>query len=508
MRVVADDKSSSTSRFLLTTSAENGREISLLEQKSRDAGARFAAAPAFSRRDPRAPITSAKTSLCANQEDKKPCGKRILMRHVFRGSDGVSSQKPEEWAIAHQELVRLAKARAVVDWEQGEWMLRALRAGVHVRLAYATFAEYIERLFGDKPRTTEERLRVAEALEELPEMSQLLRTGVLCWSAVRELTRVTTQDNVGQWLEAARGRTVREIERLVRGHSRGDKPDNPVDPSLVKHTLRFQVRAETIATFREAMAKLGRDSGEKLDDDAALLLMARHILGGPTEEGRAGYQIALTVCEQCGRGAQQAAGEMIPLESEVIEMASCDAQLIGSVDAAPPAALRHDSAHVSDADTGPQAKPARATQTIPPAVRRRVMRRDGGRCVVPGCRNSRFIDVHHIHPRAEGGGHEPDGLVCLCGRHHRALHRGQIIVEGRVSTGLTFRHADGTVYGQTVSPLAADAYSKLFQALRSMGFRETEARQALERVRASAHVGADASVEVLLREALKVLAPN
>ena len=64
---------------------------------------------------------------------------------------------------------------------------------------------------------------------------------------------------------------------------------------------------------------------------------------------------------------------------------------------------------------------ARATQTIPPAVRRQVMRRDRKRCVVPGCTNHRFVDVHHLDPRSEGGGHDPDRLAVLCGSHHRAV---------------------------------------------------------------------------------------
>jgi hypothetical protein len=33
------------------------------------------------------------------------------------------------------------------------------------------------------------------------------------------------------------------------------------------------------------VAKLRRDAGETLDDDATLLLMARHVLGGPTDYG-------------------------------------------------------------------------------------------------------------------------------------------------------------------------------------------------------------------------------
>jgi hypothetical protein len=36
----------------------------------------------------------------------------------------------------------------------------------------AAFAEYVERVFGYKSRTTQEKLRVAEALESLPELAR------------------------------------------------------------------------------------------------------------------------------------------------------------------------------------------------------------------------------------------------------------------------------------------------------------------------------------------------
>jgi hypothetical protein len=58
--------------------------------------------------------------------------------------------------------------------------------------------------------------------------------------------------------------------------------------------MRFEVSGEVLATFREAMVKLRRDAGGSLDDDAALLQMARQGLGGPTDCGRASYQVAVT----------------------------------------------------------------------------------------------------------------------------------------------------------------------------------------------------------------------
>jgi RuvA, C-terminal domain/HNH endonuclease len=444
-------------------------------------------------------------------------------------SEGRDTQQPRtDWRRAHEELSRLARCRARLDWEEGRSLLDALRSGAHLHLGFGSFGEYVERLLGYKQRSTDERLRVAEAVQNLPELGQALREGRVTWSVVRELTRVATPENEHAWLDVARGRTVRQIEELVAGHMPGDRPEDAYGSSLRRHVLRFEVSADTFATFGEAMAKLRRASGSRLDDDAALLLLARQTLGGPNEPGRATYQIGLTVCEECGRGWQQGRSEMVEVGSDIVEMANCDAQHLGRIDPQPApvgnsgqcedtatsaahACLERETVRVVDAGERKSAhvgaRASRARQDVPPAVRRLVMRRDGGRCVVPGCSQGVFVDIHHVVPRSEGGDHDPDRLAVLCCAHHRALHRGQLIIEGRVSAGLVFRHADGTKYGHVVHPRAAAILEEAFRALRSLGFRESEARRALESVRAKAHVG-DPSIQGILRQALTWLASD
>lgn len=382
------------------------------------------------------------------------------------------------WKRAHHELERIAKARARLDHEEGRWLLVAWRERAHAELGFGSFAEYVERLLGHSPRATAERLRVAEALERLPALDAALQHNTLGWSAVRELTRVATPATEADWLAAAEGLSARDIERLVSGRAPGDRPTDAARDEARRHRLSFDVSADTLATFRQAVAALRRSSGSPLDDDATLLLLARHVLGGPADAGRASYQIEMTVCERCGAGAQLGKGEAVPVTPEVVEMARCDAQCI---------------------------QPGtRAAQTIPPATRREVMRRHHGACAVPGCRNAVFVDLHHVEPRAEGGSHDPEKLVALCSAHHRALHRGQLLIEGSASTGFSFRHADGSAYGAPRSPQAAASTSRAFRALTSLGYKEREARRAIESV--PTHVGM--GDEALLRAALRTLSES
>jgi hypothetical protein len=572
----------------------------------------------------------------------------------------------EEWALAHEALSKLRLKRAALDAEEGRWLLRAFRAATHLYFGYASFGEYIERLFGLSRRATEEKLRVAGALEALPELAAALRSGKLNWSVVRELSRVAVPETEHEWVLAACGKTARQVERMVSGLAPGATPADRRRPELVRHILRFDVGAETLATFREAMKELRKRGDHRLDDDAALLLMAREVLGGPGDAGRASYQLVVTQCEDCGRGFQHANGELIELDPAIVEMCLCDAQNVpivhshsvvadapdgftanvgnfaqarigagvtdelahggvtdeldgararvtdesaddcahrgvtdeldgararvtdeldgdrahrgvtdeldgararvtdepaddrahrGVTDELDGARARvtdepaddrahggvtdeldgahtgfahahaplgrgaeevaHADAQVSNAGELAQAhahvgrkaggrpvgsKRRRARQGTPPAIRREVFWRDRGRCVVPGCQNASFVDLHHLDLRSEGGENDPDNLVVLCGAHHGALHRGRLRIDGKVSTGLRVSHADGTVYGFMPSPALADASARVFAGLRSLGFSEKTARASLERALSS--VPANATAETLLRSAV------
>jgi hypothetical protein len=414
------------------------------------------------------------------------------------GASEVSAET-SEWVRAHEALSRLARERAAADAEEGRWLLAALRSAAHVHLGYGSFGEYVERLFGYKPRSTQEKLRVAEALEELPAVTRALETGALNWSAARELTRVAVAETETEWLEVARGKTVHQLEALVAGKSLGDKPASGGQADARRHVLRFEVAPETLALFREAMRKLRR-SGTPIDDDSALMLMARHVLGGPADEGRASYQVALSICPECGGGRQHASGELVSVGAEIVAMADCDGQRVGPLPApaANEGAIRNKGAHVG----------ARAKQTVTPATRRAVLRRDHHCCAVPGCRNALFLDVHHVELRSEKGRNEPENLVTLCGVHHRAAHRGKLTVVGNASTGLRFLHADGSDYGRPPAPRAAELQAKAFAALRGLGFREGEVRRALAES-CQRGDGREANIERVVRDALaKLTAPR
>jgi 5-methylcytosine-specific restriction endonuclease McrA len=271
---------------------------------------------------------------------------------------------------------------------------------------------------------------------------------------------------------------------MVAGLSRGDLPGAVRERGAERHVLRFEVSGATYAAFREAAEVLTKQAGSSLLHDELIGLIARQVLageaGGAGDPGRASYQLAYCQCEDCERVMGQGAGKDIPVlrqaqdaRAEVAEMIECDVQRVATP-------------HVG-----------RSTQSVTPAMRRSVMHRDRGRCVVPGCGQSAYVDVHHLDRQTDGGSHDEDNLVVACSAHHKAAHEGRIHIERRGGRVIC-THADGTPYGQAraIDPGELEVRAQALGALVRLGFRDREARVAL------GTVPAGASIEPLLRAAL------
>jgi len=385
-------------------------------------------------------------------------------RVVISGSGdiAISTSIDEQRVRLHRKLKRIAKARGYLDLQEAEALREAQKVRLWKEFGHTSLVDYMVNELGYSSwRTAEDRLRLANALPDLPKLTEAIQAGELNMSQARELVRVATPETEEKWIAKALDLNVRQVEQAVTGHSKGDLPEDPIDPRLVRRSMYLSVRPETEVLFREARKALETERGEKLDDDAVLealsfaVLRARaarsdstHVGGnssvetsaagvdaGPpadveggmigagssssTAEGAgvgagaasthvgAAYRVAVTVCEHCKRGWQHGEGAVVELSPAAVDRATCDAQWIGSLN----------SALVE-----------RARQDISPATRRKVLHRDQNRCRVPGCQSHNNLDIHHILHRAHGGTNDLSNLITLCESHHLAHHDGTLRV--------------------------------------------------------------------------------
>lgn len=145
-------------------------------------------------------------------------------------------------------------------------------------------------------------------------------------------------------------------------------------------------------------------------DADALVELAQRALGSgdlPAEGGQR-PQVVVTVSLPVLQGLIGSASLALggPVNAEVARRIACDAELI-------PVVL---GARGEPLDVG------RASRTVPSAIRRAVLLRDGG-CAFPGCAvPARWCDIHHCVHWVDHGPTSLANCVALCGRHHRLLH--------------------------------------------------------------------------------------
>src|SRR5512140_756344 len=183
-----------------------------------------------------------------------------------------------DWQLVDHALRTIACRRAALDADEAHWLRQAEALQIWQPLGMVSALDYMERVLGYRPRSAQDRLRVARALGTLPQLTAALAQGKLPFSAVRELTRVATPATEAAWCEAATGKNLRQIEELVADHRPGDRPDDPGDPEVRTHIVRFELSAETFALLRQARAVIDNEHGSHLSDDQFVATLCNAVL--------------------------------------------------------------------------------------------------------------------------------------------------------------------------------------------------------------------------------------
>src|SRR6201990_1506549 len=201
--------------------------------------------------------------------------------HADTGYDwttGAEGSRQPSWQTIDQALRKIASRRAALDAEEAKWLREAERCEIWRELGMVSALDYLERVLGYAPRTAQERLRVARTLGELPVLTHALEQGRLPYSAVRELTRVTTPGTERAWCEAALGKNLRQIEELVADHRPGDRPEDPGEPEVRTRVVRFELSAETFALLRQVHQVLDEERGSRLSDDEVMAALCGSVI--------------------------------------------------------------------------------------------------------------------------------------------------------------------------------------------------------------------------------------
>ncbi len=318
-------------------------------------------------------------------------------------------------------------------------------------------------------------LEVARNLGTFPLISAELRAGRISIDQARPLCRLAAQDErftvdngpddpdgpgslpdpmataevEAELVDLAKHHTVTELQRLARrprditpSQENADHDNAEVETWWDEHGrflhLSGRVPGVDGAIVELALNRLSvqepRDpvTGQFDHPDQrmarALVQMASESLGSDGDSDRASVLVHVDYTALAGDGIGHVpAGPA--LSAETIRFLTCDGRRQLVVD-------------------GPDGAPigvGRTTRTIPPWLARLVAERDKG-CRFPGCRRTRWTQIHHINHWAHGGTTDLCNLVTLCVFHHRMLHRQGWRIEGNPSGTLTWIRPRGDLH--------------------------------------------------------------
>jgi len=123
----------------------------------------------------------------------------------MRSLDELESSITELWGHLNAATYRFLKLVAEFD-----------RAEAYKRHGLIGTAQWLNWQCGIGPVAAREKVRVARALEQLPEISHGFESGEFSYSKVRAMTRVATAANESVLAHVARHGTAAHVEKLVR----------------------------------------------------------------------------------------------------------------------------------------------------------------------------------------------------------------------------------------------------------------------------------------------------
>jgi len=320
-----------------------------------------------------------------------------------------------------------------------------------------------------------ERVRVARALPELPEISAAFCNGKVSYSKVRAMTRVATPKNEAALLQVALHGTASHVETQVRLY-RKTKRIEALEEENLRHghralswyidddgywVFRGRFTAEQGMMLQKALEAAGDqlfEEQQNVSEDVATEIDRNIPLDSTTPEPisqkRADELARVVEGFLASAGNDHSGGDkyMINIHTEIETLkengsgAEAEIEDRGHVPAETCRRLACDCAkiHWHDNSQGEPLNIGRKTRSIPPAIRRALKRRDLG-CRFPGCTCNRYVDAHHIQHWADGGETCMDNLVLLCRTHHRLVHEAGYGVRFEAGKGAVFSLPGGKV---------------------------------------------------------------
>lgn len=295
------------------------------------------------------------------------------------------------------------------------WFAEVQRRALYREFGCASLEIYATGSLGFTQNRYWQFKRLADDLERLPALKEAVATGELGWTKAQQVARVATPETQQAWVakaattgrrelarevQAARAVVMAEARRAVAREEQAPTAPMPIEASF---TLRGDVlQVARLEALLEKARKQRRGPAGATRLDLVLEALAA-LVEDPADDDvaaaavqRPGVHVVVQQCPDCKAATVATARGDLALAPAQVAAVGCDAIVSGE----------------------------KNHSVIPPRTRAAVLARDRHRCTTPGCRATRFLEVHHVVPRSKGGGNGEANLVTLCSRCHGFVHEG------------------------------------------------------------------------------------
>ena len=314
--------------------------------------------------------------------------------------------------LSNEALAAEIKRVAGVERRSTADLLRLLievdRRSLHLTLGYSSMFVYCVRALHLSEQAAYSRITAARAARRFPILIELLAEGALTLSSVGLLAPHLTDETLEPLLEAARGKSTRDVERLIAALH-----PQPDIPASVRALPRPEVAAPPTEAWTESAAVLPVSAPPGVPATSGSVF-TRPVVAplAPTR-----YLLRLTIGQETH--------DKLERVRSLLRHAVPDGDLAAIVDRALTLLLADAERTKHAAAKLPRRIDAEGNdgRHVPAAVKRAVWSRDGGRCTFKGtdgpCGETAFLEFHHVVPFAAGGHTNVENLQLRCRAHNQ-----------------------------------------------------------------------------------------
>lgn len=290
------------------------------------------------------------------------------------------------------------------------------RRKLYLELGYSSLHDYCTRGLEYSSPAACRRIRAARCIREFPAVLPLLERGELDMGTIALIEPVLTEDNHGAVLDRIRGRTYRQVKRVVAEYG----PVVAVADERIEPVRAFVAPTDVDAALFDRQVARAMPHGATRSNGSWVVSEQKMLVQFlASEELIATYEEAKALLSHSHRDASFAEVLAVLLQ-EFIDRHSPVARH-----------RRREEKHAvsrsgkySTVGADGEHSDRQRSRHIPVSIRDEVFTRDGGQCtyVAPDgnrCQATHALQVDHIRPYSAGGTHNRENLRLLCAAHNR-----------------------------------------------------------------------------------------